>query len=400
MVFHFAAMPAASRVDSVLYVFTRYGWSGVDLFFVLSGFLITGILVDSRGTKHYFRNFYARRALRIMPLYCGFVAVLLLIYPRVGGPEVANEAAVLQQNQAWIWTHTVNWLVARTGNFLTATPLATGGFWSLSIEEQFYLVWPVVVLLTPRRHLLRLCISLIAAAALTRFVMVAAGASWAAIFTVTFARMDAIAMGAAIAVVVRSAGGLSAIRQLALVVGAIALLALGAGEILSRTSLAPGANLALAIRCTLFVWLWGALVVATLTASPGGVLHRVTHTRILQTFGLYSYALYLFHGHMDRLARSIGFDPRGGVAAGGTVLPRQLAYLAVATAVSLGLAWSSWHLFEKQFLKLKVFFPSHTLTADLRGRAGGLHVGPGTSASVPMAADQTDRVSATTRDSA
>jgi len=140
MLFHFTLASPSALIDVPYFSFTRYGWTGVDLFFVLSGFLITGILIDAKGGEHYFRNFYIRRALRILPLYYTFVAGLILLYPRIGGPTASAEAQVLVQHQWWFWTHTVNWLVARTGDFVTVTTLGTGGFWSLAIEEQFYLV--------------------------------------------------------------------------------------------------------------------------------------------------------------------------------------------------------------------------------------------------------------------
>jgi hypothetical protein len=104
MLFHLVAMKPAAKIDHAFFELTPFGWSGVNLFFVLSGFLITGILIDARGSEHYFRNFYARRALRILPLYYAFVAGLLFLYPRVGGPNIAREAAVLERNQIWVWT--------------------------------------------------------------------------------------------------------------------------------------------------------------------------------------------------------------------------------------------------------------------------------------------------------
>ena len=125
MLFHFTIAEPITFLDVVVLKVARYGWSGVDLFFVLSGFLITGILINAKGHAHFFRNFYIRRALRILPLYYAFVLALLFLYPIVGRHNVRAEAELLKQDQWWIWTHTVNWLVAHTKSW--ATPLMTGG---------------------------------------------------------------------------------------------------------------------------------------------------------------------------------------------------------------------------------------------------------------------------------
>ncbi len=354
MFFHLAQMKPASSVDSIFYKLTSYGWSGVDLFFVLSGLLITGILVDAKGTENYFRNFYARRALRILPLYYGFFAGLLLLSPLVGGQKTAKGVQVLYENQWWIWTHMVNWLVALTGEF---QPLSVGGWWSLSIEEQFYLLWAVVIMLTPQRKLLRLCLALIVASVLIRFAMVAFGASWAAIYTVTFARMDGIALGAAIAVTARSEAGLGNLKRWSLIAAALALAGFVVMETLSGTAYEPGSTLSIAIQITLFVWLWGALVVGTLVALPGSFLQRLTHLKILRIFGKFSFALYLFHMIMNDVFLKIGFNPDSGFVIGRSILPWQMLYLGCAISLSLICAFISWHLYEKQFLKLKAFFP-------------------------------------------
>jgi peptidoglycan/LPS O-acetylase OafA/YrhL len=354
MFFHLAQMKPASSVDSIFYKLTAYGWSGVDLFFVLSGFLITGILVDAKGTENYFRNFYARRALRILPLYYGFFAALLLLSPLVGGQKAAEGVRVLYENQWWIWTHTVNWLTALTGEF---QPLSVGGWWSLSIEEQFYLLWAVVIMLTPQRKLLRLCLALIVASILIRFAMVAFGASWAAIYTVTFARMDGIALGAAIAVTARTEVGLGNVKRWSLIAAALALAGFVIMETLSGTAYEPGSTFSIAIQITLFVWLWGALLVGTLVALPGSFLQRLTHLKILRIFGKFSFALYLFHMLMNDVFLKIGFNPDSGVVIGGSILPWQMLYLGAAISLSLICAYLSWHLYEKHFLKLKSFFP-------------------------------------------
>src|SRR5438067_11111815 len=119
---------------------------------------------------------------------------------------------------------------------------------------------------------------------------------------------------------------------------------------------------------TLFVWLWGALVVATLTVAAGTLLQRVTCSLSLRTFGKYSFALYLFHGHANRLFAKIGFNPDHGIVIGPTVLPWQMWYILVSTAASLAVAYLSWHLWEKHVLRLKVLFPTRKRRLAAKGQ--------------------------------
>jgi peptidoglycan/LPS O-acetylase OafA/YrhL len=214
MFFHLVFFRPACGVDHLFHRFTQYGWTGVDLFFILSGFLITGILLDAKGAPNYFRNFYVRRCLRILPLYYAFVIGLIFLYP-LAGPHFRAERDVLVANQPWLWTHTINWLVAKTGSFTSRTTLGTGGFWSLAIEEQYYLVWPVMVLLLSRRALFRTCIGLAVFSIAIRFVMAHTGWSWAA----TFARFDPRAL----AIVARDPAALTPLRRYAWLAAGLAL---------------------------------------------------------------------------------------------------------------------------------------------------------------------------------
>ena len=110
------------------------GWIGVDLFFVLSGFLITGILLEARRSQHYFRNFYVRRTLRIFPLYYGVLAVIFGIAPWLGWlvPEVGPE----EHSQAWLWAYGTNIIMSWTGSpLLKHGWLNLNHFWSLAVEE-------------------------------------------------------------------------------------------------------------------------------------------------------------------------------------------------------------------------------------------------------------------------
>src|SRR5262249_33425960 len=164
------------------------GWLGVDVFFVLSGFLITGILLDARGdeaqpTPGYFRRFYARRALRIFPIY-----YLFLVITRPSG-------------MWWYVSYASNVLIARHG--WPDGLLETGHPWSLAVEEQFYLVWPAIIAWTPRRWLAGLCVAVIGAAIAMRVLLIHQGAALAA-YVLTPARADTLAIGATLAIALRS----------------------------------------------------------------------------------------------------------------------------------------------------------------------------------------------------
>src|SRR6266550_2788258 len=164
LLFHFTARApyptdhASIRLQSVF----DLGWSGVDLFFVLSGFLITGLLIDAKGSAGYFKVFYARRALRILPLYYGTLVVMFVLPYLL--TSVMNPTYITPfRDQIWYWGYLQNY------HYLTnAWSDIAGPFWTLAIEEQFYLVWPLVVLLLSRKHLLRLCFAVIVGALLYR----------------------------------------------------------------------------------------------------------------------------------------------------------------------------------------------------------------------------------------
>ncbi|HZT79778.1 MAG TPA: acyltransferase, partial [Gemmataceae bacterium] len=218
------SQPVTSHVTAWIYRAAWSGWCGVDLFFVLSGFLITGILLDAKGLPHYFRNFYARRTLRIFPLYYGVLVVIFVIVPLfLRPPSPAFEH--LQANQIWLWCYASNvCTVWANGWVFLAGNWHLNHFWSLAVEEQFYLVWPLVVLLLSRRRLLAACALCVVAAPLLRWAFLANGYGFVVAYTFTPCRVDALAVGAAVAVAARAPGGLSALRRFAPAVA----LALGA----------------------------------------------------------------------------------------------------------------------------------------------------------------------------
>src|SRR5712671_3181622 len=182
-----------------------YGVLGVDLFFVLSGFLITGLLLDSKGGPHYFRNFYARRTLRIFPLYYTVLALLFLVLPLLVALPAPLEDA--RTHQVWLWTYTANFYIAAKASWW-ALPYVSH-FWSLAIEEHFYLLWPLVVFSFRRETLERICLGVIAAALALRIGLSLLGTSELSISVLTPCRVDALCVGALLAALARRDEGVA-----------------------------------------------------------------------------------------------------------------------------------------------------------------------------------------------
>jgi len=152
---HFTAADASlPLLDELVSKTLGAGWSGVDLFFVLSGFLITGILYDAKGpARRFFGSFYARRALRIFPAYYGFLALLVIALPLVGEPDPSHRIAAALP---WYGSYLTNIREAIDPG-IRGDVLFVGHIWSVAVEEQFYLLWPAFVFLFSRRTLLWVC---------------------------------------------------------------------------------------------------------------------------------------------------------------------------------------------------------------------------------------------------
>ncbi len=319
------------------------GWAGVDLFFVLSGFLITGILWETKQQKHFLKNFYVRRLLRIFPLYYANLVVLLLVAPAVLSP-LPGQLALMARDQAWYWLYLVNWLVAVRGSF---SDVAAGYLWSLAVEEQFYILWPFVVLALGNKALMRTAACLIVFSMGLRVALVLWGMNPGAVYAVTFSHMDGLLSGALIALVFHQESIPRRLLFFTRAAGAAALLGLIVLRLTADSLLfweRPMALFGNAALNLVFVW----MLVEALMGAPASWYRRFLATRFLVSFGKYSYSLYLFHlpiGHvvlavLERL----------------TLLSDWFSIYVFLVAGS-GASWvaslMSWHLFEKHFLALK-----------------------------------------------
>jgi peptidoglycan/LPS O-acetylase OafA/YrhL len=355
LLFHFVAQTTAtSGFEAALNAVLGYGLLGVDLFFVLSGFLITGILYDSRAERGYFRSFYMRRVLRIFPLYYGVLAAVFFVAPLLPALRGATLAG-LQDRQAWAWLYMVNVYLAIQEAW--SLPYLQH-FWSLAVEEHFYLFWPLVVwaLAGRPRALMGTTLGVAAASFAARVWASLAGVGPVATTVLTPFQLDALCLGGLFAVWLRQPGGEAAVRRavwpLTLVAGGL----LAADFAVHRVTDA-GLELSRAVRGGLFRVLFAALLLHALLAAPAAWASRLFRSAPLVALGKYSYGLYVYHHFLSYYFVTHGTEFALAAAVGSHTLAVALQ-AAGGIAASLALAWLSYELFEKHFLQLKRRWPS------------------------------------------
>ena len=315
------------------------GWAGVDLFFVISGFLIAGILIDTRDDPDYFRNFYARRVLRIFPLFYLFVGGMLLVFPLANRDFLAQAGSPL-------------WYLLQLGNLPEALlgrdpPYWLAPVWSLAIEEQFYLTFPLLVRWCEPARLARWLIAIAVLALVTRI----ATAAWMpererVQYLFTLCRLDTIAIGCGLAVFVRSRRYAAVRAMLPRVLVPVVVAAAG---VLAWTQLDRTTWFGRTLGYDVVAIGFAALVLLVLEQRDrrATVVLRVPALRYL---GKLCFGLYLLHRPAETLVSAaiarVGLDAD------------HLAWLPVKLAAAVGLATLSWRLVERPFLRLKRRFTS------------------------------------------
>jgi len=377
MLYHFCLPHSSFHGKGAPWVlqFAQTGWMGVDLFFVLSGFLITGILVETRAHPHYFRNFLARRFLRIWPLYY-LSLVVLIVLPGFVLTSVPPQVQSMQDSQAWFWLYAANWLFALEGGF---TQTSGGYFWSLAVEEQFYLVWPFVVYALSDRQILRVSVALLATSLLLRIVLSSFGFSTGALYAMTFTHLDGLAVGACLAICVRSQHLMARVQRALPWAAAAAAAGLVITRVLDGDFFFWSRQMA-TYGFTCCAVLFGALLVWSLNAGTALPLGRLFSAGWMRQMGKYSYALYLVHvpiagalfppvsRALEPLRASLGYDAAF------------VCFVVIAFAASWVTAWLSWQLFERRILALKRYFnydstSGSRATAQAAGSAAHMHRG-------------------------
>src|SRR6185369_10925962 len=232
-----------------------------------------------------------RRFLRIWPLYYLSLLLLVVLVP-MAMSTTPPELQSMREEQAWFWLYGANWLFALEGGF---SRTSGGYFWSLAVEEQFYLLWPLVVYWLAPARVLRLSAILLFVSLASRWVLIHSGVGSGALYTMTFTHLDGLAVGAFVAIALRSPEAPRLVRY-APAAGVLAAVALVAIRILDGDLFFWSRNMAtygytgIAILC-------GSLLVAVMhaRARPRALLNRVFSNGFLRRCGKYSYALYMVH---------------------------------------------------------------------------------------------------------
>lgn len=315
--------------------FLMAGWCGVDLFFVISGFLITGILIDTASIPNNLSKFYIRRILRIFPLYYAAITVYFI--------------SVFWSKNIRLLPSDITYLLYMQNFFHEAHhPIDfLGHFWSLAVEEQFYVFWPLIFLSFYNRSKPLLFCSiflLMAFAEYSRIMMVEQGLNVLA-YKWTFTRIDSLLAGALVALLIRSSNlrKLNSYAQLGMVISAIVIVIIAVTNKKFYSLESPVLKYGLSANALFF-----ASLIAWLFTSSRNIWKYLLGSRLLVSTGKISYGIYIFHWIIVALlVHSRFYDSDKGFLYNFATVLLQTLFL------SYGLAYLSFHLFEKKFLLLK-----------------------------------------------
>jgi peptidoglycan/LPS O-acetylase OafA/YrhL len=261
---------------------------------------------------------------------------------------VANAPA-----QAWYWSYLSNVRVAQTGG---GWPPHIGVFWSLAVEEHFYLAWPFLVRWLARGTLIRLCLGIAVACLFLRIALVAAGVAPIAAYVLTPTRVDTLAMGALVALLRRGGlpdGALRRGAKVALAAGVLLLLVVVAQE-------RPFANerpLVVTLGLSAFGLIYASILALVVAAEKAGPIGRALAQPWLGAIGRYSYGMYVMHTLIIDVCKSRLLAPDSVPALWGSSLPGEAVFLVAVLGLTFAAAWLSWHLVERPFLALKRYVP-------------------------------------------
>jgi peptidoglycan/LPS O-acetylase OafA/YrhL len=319
-----------------------FGWLAMDIFFVLSGFLITDILIKTAGRTNYLKNFYVRRVLRVFPLYYLSLILFIWIVPHLTN---ALELGYFAEHQGWFWTFLQNWvLISRPAGGQNVL----GHLWSMGVEEQFYLLWPLVFALVrnPKTLLWTMAAILIAFSAFRVWIWIEQipGISYYQFFLLT--RIDGICIGCMVALMQKIDARFIG-KHLALIVLAFA----GFNFLFYYINLKHGDSIPYLglLGFSTFSMIFGLLVYEIVNREHS-IFSKMLDIRFLKFLGRISYGTYIFHWPLYLLL--VVFMPHFFTDSFG----HQLMVSLIATVLAFIVGHLSFRYFESYFLALKKHF--------------------------------------------
>lgn len=352
MILHFIASPLPNPqnlVERVAVGIAGYGMWGVDLFFVLSGYLITGLLWDSRSSGSYFSSFFMRRALRIFPLYFGVIFLLVVLLPRGLLAERLPDVLEIREVQVWLWTYLTNVYIAIQGGFVIPY---VSHFWTLAIEEHFYLLWPFLVRFASRRTIIATAMVLCLGALGSRIALAFAPDNHMWAHTFTLCRLDSLCIGGMVALWVRGERGWSVLDRAVRLFPVVAVVML---VLLVVPMHGDWGHVSLALKQFVLAILFAFLIGVAAWPSGWPPVRVFLRWPPLMALGRYSYGLYVFHGIIAYfLVWHGGLDYFAGIT--GSRTSALFLQAIVGAGASLVISVASYHLYEAPFLRLKRYF--------------------------------------------
>ncbi len=313
-----------------------FGWSGVDLFFVLSGFLITDIILSARNNQGWMKSFFIKRAFRILPIYFFFLFILLILsYTIMFG---RGDFSFIRKHQPYYWLMGQNFLSLINMNWPPS--LFYGGhLWTLAVEWQFYMIWPLIAGRFSNKTLSTICILVILTAIASRIIFWQIDVHISVIYTNTITRMDSIAIGALVALLLRSN-----IEKLTLQKLSKMFISIGVVFVLGLFYLYGSASYNIpamyTIGYTLLALCFAGLVYQAVITTERTLYKAILSNRVLTTIGKYSYAMYIVHlplmGYFGNFEKGIA----------GSSFYGQLVFIPTMFIATFLIAMVSWKFIE------------------------------------------------------
>ncbi len=325
-----------STIANKLLAVFDFGWSGVDLFFVLSGFLITDIILSTRKSQGWMKSFFIKRAFRILPIYFLFLFLLLILSYTIMSER--SDFAFVREHQPYFWLMGQNVLSLINMNWPPSL-FYTGHLWTLAVEWQFYMIWPFVAGRFSNKTLSTICVLVILTAVTSRIICWQLDVHISVIYTNTIARMDSIAMGALVALLLRSNIEKSTLQKLSKAFVFIGIVfVLGTFYFYGRASYYI--PVMYTIGYTLLASCFAGLVFKAVVTTERTRYRAILSNQVLITIGKYSYAMYIIHLPL------MGYFGNFEIGFAGSEFYGQLVFMPTMFIATFLIAMVSWKIIE------------------------------------------------------